>query len=97
MIDISFERNGNKNCTVVKARIHTDLPVELADIMFEFSCGTQYASALLETYLNMSLQKAIETAHRNGYEQGWKDAKGRKAKAVTFAITFRKPNEKIAW
>lgn len=97
MLQISFERNGDKDCTKVFAKINTGLPIDLSVLSFEFECAHQYAAALLETYLNVELNKAIETAHKNGYEQGWKAAKMKAKKADCFGSTFERRGEQIAW
>ena len=96
MFNISFERNGEKNCTVVRARIHTDLDVVNTDLLFAFECQSQYASALLEAYLNKKLGEAIERAHRDAYRKGWNDAKSHKKKATQFETSFRPTGSCIA-
>ena len=97
MIDFVFTRNGQKNCTTVKAEISTDLSIELSVLPFTFETGKQYAAVLLRNYLNEELKRTIEAAHENGYTQGWQDAKSKKRRKTCFDDTFRKIGEDVAY
>ena len=95
MIHIEFQRNGDKNCTTAWVRIWTDLAVEKQVIWFGKECNNQVAAELLVRHLTAELRKQIESAHQNGYEQGWRDAKAKRTKATVFDGFFRKHGDSV--
>lgn len=90
MFGINFTRNGDKECTQVVARIETDLDVKKSVLEFTWECGTQYAAELLRVHLGEKYHALITAAHRNAYEQGYKDGRGRKRKKTWFSRCFQK-------
>lgn len=96
MIQILFYRD-NKTSTAVTIELATDLPIDRSRLLPKFETGTQYAAELLQTYLTKALDKTIEIAHRNGYNQGWKDAKSKRPKCDTFSVTFAEDGERVGW
>lgn len=90
MFGINFTRNGQPDCTEVEARIDANLPVEKCILHFSWETGHQYTAVLLARHLGKELGAAIQTAHRNGYEQGWRDAKSKKRKKKGFLFWFPK-------
>ena len=81
---IYFATNGKKDCTTVICRVNTGLDIELPVLLFTWECGSQYAAALLVKHLQENLHEMIEQCHRNGYNQGWQDAKAKKRKKTDF-------------
>jgi len=88
MFSIKFTRNGQKDCTKINAEIDMDLPVEKRIFVFSVDCDYQYASELLCRHLENEYHNLIENAHREAYEQGFKDGKQHKKKKTWFRGQF---------
>lgn len=90
MFQMRFTRNGEPTCTEVLLKIELDLPIERKLFILKWECERQYAAELLRQYLEKEYCDTIQKAHKDAYEQGWKDAKSKTRKKRNFFKCFRK-------
>jgi len=86
--DIQVKRNGNKNCTDVEIVATLPLFVEKYCLHFKFNCGIEYASALLEEYLQQKIWTTLKQIRKKAYEKGYSDHKKKQKKLTEFFQTF---------
>lgn len=77
---IRVSRENNK----VEVLIETDLAnncegTQVASIPFTWQVAQPYEADLLARYIDKRIKDAISKTRKEYYEQGWKDAKSRKA------------------
>ena len=87
-ISMWFETNGKKDCKDVFAKISTGLPVDLPVLYFRWTESHAHSAIFLARHLQSNIEAAIHAAHRDAYEQGWKDAKRRNRKKTFFPCIF---------
>ncbi len=92
MFTIRFTRNGQKDCTQVHAEINTDLPVDARVFVMKSERSNQISAELLRKYLENEYHNLIEKAHREAYEQGFKDGRQHKRKRTWFRRHFCEGN-----
>lgn len=79
---ITFARKDGKALCSVEIYIPT-LGNRVFD--FEWQCGGEYSAGLLYGAMREQLSEALETARREAYSQGWRDAKAKRAKERWFS------------
>jgi len=90
--DIYVKRNGNKNCTEVDIVVTLPFYIERCCLHFTWECEKQYASALLEEYLQQKIWTTLEQIRKNAYEKGYSDHKKRQKKLTEFCTNFDPEN-----
>lgn len=61
------------------------------DYTFSHDCSHKAYAGLAASALSRQFHDQIERIRREAYENGWKDAKGRKAKRQHFSSSFNAP------
>lgn len=95
MFNIEFTRNGREDCTTVIVSIQTNLQVEKCVLGFSWECTHQYASALLQQYLQKQLDDTLSEIRKRAYQRGLKDGRGKKRILTQFGNSFRA--EYVGW
>jgi len=86
---VKFQTNGEKGCTTVFASVDTNLSaVKERYVHFSMETNNELYAALLVKHLKEEQSRLIKKAHRDAYEQGYKDGRGKKAKKTWFAYYF---------
>lgn len=78
---IEIKRDGGR---VV---LHFDLAIPTYDVRsvpMSYNCGGEVYAGLLTQAMRDALGNTVAAARRAAYEQGWKDAKGKRAKEDWF-------------
>lgn len=88
MFYIDCKTNGKPDCKQVFLDVNSDLPCELCVQVFSRDEESQHAAQLLTTHIRKKMAVALSDIRRTAYEQGWKDAKGRKRKATLFGYDW---------
>lgn len=70
--------------TKVRVIVDTKYPIE-SRYVFSFDTGNADFAALLAENMNEKMRNDLEKIRRDTYEQGWKDAKAKKAKERYFS------------
>ncbi len=84
MFDIECRTNGERDCTTLTLWVGSDIPCKLNVQAFHRQEADQHAAQLLRAHINKRMALALEDIRRTAYEQGWKDAKGKKRKVRYF-------------
>ena len=77
---ITLTRDGTK----VVLRFDTTVQVDRPAILFTWNAGTELFAALLTRQVASDLSDAMVAARREAYNQGWADAKSKRAKQGWF-------------
>lgn len=78
---INFKRDGKK------AVVRIDLSVpeyEERSFPFAFNCDGEVYAGLLTRAMRTAFSDAVKAARKEGYDQGWKDAKAKRASCSWF-------------
>ena len=86
---ITFQTNGQKGCTTVFAMIDPNIPnLKESLLRFRWEASDEMFASLLVTRLHEEQERLIKKAHKDAYELGYKDGRGRKKKKTWFAGWF---------
>jgi len=68
------------------ATVVITLTVDVLDRVFRFDCpaGSPWAAQLLRLTMQDQLRRAMERARADAYEAGWRDARAKRPKRVSF-------------
>lgn len=91
-LNIVFERGYRdhksdqlQNETAVYLWLNSGLQLERCRYPFVFDCDSKNYAELLKLHLRKCISEAVQKIRREGYENGWKDAKAKRRKQTSFS------------